>query len=116
MAVSLNQRSAMCSPTMNFREGIGLVLAIVGAALVPLGWIVSAKVYLIAFVIFCVGASLLYTDRRLKRALEIQKEDFGRGSSGPEVPVDIYNYTGWRSGGRRQDMESISESGGADGD
>lgn len=101
---------------MNFREGLGLVLAVVGAALVPLGWIVSAKIYLIAFVVFAVGAYLFYTERRLKRELEIEKERFGRRASGPEVPVDIHNYTGWRSGGRRQDMESTSESVGADGD
>lgn len=101
---------------MNFREILGLVLAVVGAALVPLGWIVSATIFVIAFALFAVGVGLFYTERRLKRAEEIEKESFGRRTSGPEVPIDMHNYTGWRSGGRRQDMESTSESGSGDGD
>ncbi len=101
---------------MSLREILGVVLAIVGAAVDPLGWVVSAKGLVVAFALLAVGVGLFYTERRRKREEEIAKEGGGRAASGPEVPGDIHNYTGWRSGGRRQDMESTADSGGADGD
>jgi len=101
---------------MNFREGLGLVLAVFGAALVPLGWILSAKLFLVAFVLFAVGVGLFYTARRLRKEEELEKESTRGGGSGLGVPADIHNYTGWRSGGRREDFESTSESSGGDAD
>lgn len=101
---------------LSFREGIGLFLAVVGAALVPLGWIISAKILVVAGILFGVGAVLFYSQRRIKREEEIEKESSGGGGTGHAVPKDIHNYTGWRSGGRRDDFESTSGSSGGDSD
>lgn len=101
---------------MNLTEATGLILAVAGAALVPLGWIVSAKIVVVGFVLLGVGVGLFYTERRLRREEKIDKESTGGGGTGSGVPADFYNYTGWRSGGRRRDMESTFESGDADGD
>jgi hypothetical protein len=101
---------------MTFREITGLALLIIGTAIVPLGWIISHKLLLLAALFIVVGAWLFYTERMLKRVAQLSKENSSNGNDGAPMPGDIHNYSGWRSGGRTEHHNSHSESGGADGD
>jgi hypothetical protein len=101
---------------MTVREIIGLVFLIVGTAIVPLGWIVSHKILLLAGLLLGVGVWLFYTARMLKREEQLAKESTGGGNYGPPMPGDIHNYTGWRTGGRTQPLDTTSSEGGSDGD
>ena len=101
---------------MTAREIIGLVFLIVGTAMVPLGWIVSHKILFLAGLILGVGVWLFYTARILKREARLAKESTGGGNYGPPMPGDIHNYTGWRTGGRTQPLDTTSSEGGSDGD
>ena len=101
---------------MTTRELAGLVFLIVGTAVVPLGWIVSHKILLLAALFIGAGAWLFYTARMLKRAEQLAKESTGGGNYGPPTPGDVHNYTGWRTGGRTQPLDTGSSEGGSDGD
>jgi hypothetical protein len=105
---------------MTVREVAGLLLLIVGTALVPLGWIISHKILLLVGVLVGVGAWLFYTERMLKKEKQLARENTGNGSHGTPLPGDIHNYTGWRTGGRTQPIDSTSSEDssedGADGD
>lgn len=70
-----------------------------GLVLVPVAWAFSRLLWLLAFLLLAVGAALFYTERKREEALE--KEADGGACHGTAVPTDIHNYTGWRSGGRR---------------
>ena len=89
---------------------------IVGVAIVPLGWLVSHKMLLLSGLLLGVGGSLFYTARMRKREEQITKESTGSGNYGPSVPGDVHNYTGWRSGGRTQPLDTTSSEGDSDGD
>lgn len=93
---------------MNFREGIGLVLIVVGAALVPVAWMTSRQLWAVAGVMIVIGAFLFYTKRMDARAAELEKEG-GSSTSGRGVPADIHNYSGWRTGGRSETMDGDDE-------
>ncbi len=83
------------------REVAGLVIAIAGVALVPLGWYFSRMLWAVAVVLVIVGLVLLLTDRLLKSEREI--ENTSSAYAPPvrsSVPGDIHNYSGWRDGGR----------------
>jgi hypothetical protein len=102
---------------MTAREIIGLVILIVGTAIVPLGWIISHKILLLAGLLIGVGAWLFYTERMLRREEQLSRESASSGNYGPPIPGDIHNYTGWRTGGRTESFDSTSSSeGGSDGD
>ena len=101
---------------MNVREITGLALLIVGTAIVPLGWIISHKLLLLAALFIVVGTWLFYTERMLKREEQLSKESSSNGNYGAPIPGDIHNYSGWRTGGRTEHFDSHSESGGSDGD
>lgn len=83
---------------MSARELLGVLLVIAGAAVVPLGWIVSHKLLILAAALLGVGGALAYTGRVMRRE--------GASESGTGGPGDIHNYTGWRSGGRTEPLES----------
>jgi hypothetical protein len=100
---------------MKLREGLGLLLTVVGVALVPLGWMVSAKIYLLSCLLVGAGVLLFYTEQRRAREERVERERVG-GGTGTGVPGDAHNYSGWQTDGRRQPLDSISESGGGDGD
>ncbi|MFZ2163045.1 MAG: hypothetical protein WAW02_12575 [Sideroxyarcus sp.] len=100
---------------MTAREIVSLGFLIVGLAIVPLGWIVSHNILLLAGLLLGVGAWLFYTERMLKKEEQLAKEGTGSGNYGHPVPGDINNSTGWRTGGRTESLESIFE-GGGDGD
>ena len=91
---------------MNFREAIGFTLVCLALVVVPAAWVFSRLLWLAAFVLFVVGAGLFYTERIRKREEAIEREGGGSGCSGPAMPTDIHNYTGWRSGGRSETMDS----------
>ncbi len=101
---------------MTAREIIGLVFLIAGVATVPLGWIVSHNILLLTGLLFGAGAWLFYTERMLKRAAQLDKEDTSGGNSGHPIPGDIHNYTGWHTGGRAESFDSSSSSEGGTGD
>ena len=85
---------------MSPREVLGLLLVVAGAIVVPLGWIVSHKLLIVAVALFGVGGALVYTGRVIRREREQS------GYQGPAIPSDINNSTGWRSGGRTETFES----------
>lgn len=101
---------------MTLREIFGLALLIVGTALIPLSWIVSHKILLLAVVLDFVGFLLFYTERILKQEAQQAKDGVSSGSYGSHVPGDMNNYTGWRTGGRTDTFDSGSSDGGGDGD
>lgn len=101
---------------MTAREVIGLALLIVGTSLVPLGWIVSHKILILAVALVFVGFVLFYTERMIKKEELQAKEGVSSGSFGSHVPGDMHNYTGWRTGGRTEPIDASSSEGGADGD
>lgn len=101
---------------MTAREIVGLGSLIVGAAIVPLGWIVSHNILLLAGLLLGVGAWLFYTERMLKREEQLTKEGTGSGNYSRPMSGDINNSTGWRTGGRTETLESASCEGGGDGD
>lgn len=100
---------------LNFREWLGLVVLVLSVALVPVGMYVSPLLWAASFVGVCVGVWLLYTERVLRREAQAEKEGGSSQPTGREMPGDIHNYSGWRSGGRSESFESES-SGGGDGD
>jgi membrane protein implicated in regulation of membrane protease activity len=103
---------------MNLREAIGLLLIIMALVLVPVAWAFSRLLWALAFFLLLAGAMLFYTERVRKREEKIEKESGGASchGTGAAMPTDIHNYTGWRSGGRSETMDSSSGSGGAEGD
>jgi protein-S-isoprenylcysteine O-methyltransferase Ste14 len=101
---------------MSIREIVGLILIIAGAAVTPLGWIVSHKILIAAAALIAVGGTLFYTARVMKREERLAREQSGGDNYGPAVPRDINNSAGWRSGGRTETLESSSSGHGADGD
>jgi hypothetical protein len=103
---------------MNFREAIGLLLIVGALVLVPVAWVTSRLLWLLAFLLLVTGLTLFYTERIRKREERLEKEYGGAPchGTGAAVPTDIHNYTGWRSGGRSETSDSSSEPGGADGD
>lgn len=115
MPISCGLMPGLGNPRLTTRERIGLVFLIAGMAIVPLGWIVSHKILLLSGLLLGVGGSLFYTARMRKREEQIAKECTGSGNYGPSVPRDVHNYTGWRSGGRTQPLDTASSEGGSDG-
>lgn len=102
---------------MTLREVLGLALLVIAITLVPVGWYASRMLWFLSLIGVILGAALFYTERRLKREAQIEKERLGGGTSyGPAVPTDIHNYTGWRSGGRSETMDNSFGSGGGEAD
>lgn len=101
---------------MTTRELVGLIFLIAGVSIVPLGWIVSHKILLLAGLLLGVGVWIFYTARMFKREEQLAKENTGGGNYGSPMPGDVHNYTGWRTGGRTQPLDTSSSEGGSDGD
>ena len=78
---------------MTMRELVGLAFLVAGAAIVPLGWIVSHKILLLAGLLLGIGAWLFYTTRMLEREQQLAKESTDDGQYGPPIPRDLHNYT-----------------------
>jgi uncharacterized membrane protein len=103
---------------LNFRELLGLTTIFIGLVLIPAAWAFSRSLTVIAFILIFIGALLFFTDRMQKRA-----DRMAEGPSAPsltggrDMPADIHNHTGWRTGGRRSDsFDGSDDSGGGDGD
>jgi hypothetical protein len=96
------------------REVIGLVVAIVGVSLIPIGWYFSRLLWIAAVVLVVLGLLLLLTDRVMKSEREIENAPAAYATPvRPGVPGDAHNYSGWRDGGRSLGGE---DSGGDAGD
>ena len=94
---------------------MGLAMLFAGPVIAPVAWMLSARLWLVAFTLYVLGLVFFLTDRMLKRAAENGKEgDGGEVSYGPALPSDIHNYTGWRDGGRSSTMNDHSGDGLAD--
>jgi hypothetical protein len=91
---------------MSFREWVGLVLVAVGLVLAPVAWAFSRPLWALAFGVMVVGLMLFFTER-VSRRMKRSSESAGSGHGHP-LPTDIHNYTGWRSGGRSETMDSHS--------
>lgn len=98
---------------MTFREATGLGMTIAGVLVLPIAWMFSRSLWLVAGVLIFVGVALFYTERVRKRAEQLEKEAGGSGS-GPCVPGDTHNYSGWQTGGRSGTMDGDSGGGGGD--
>jgi uncharacterized protein (DUF58 family) len=83
------------------REISGLVLTVVGVALVPMGWYFSRLLWMVAVVLVVVGSLLLFTERVLESEREAESASVAYSPPvRPSVPGDVHNYSGWRDGGR----------------
>ena len=102
--------------SMNFRESVGLALLVVATILIPVGQMFSRSIWVGSFLLFVAGAVLFYTERMVRKQERLDKEPTGGSSSGPAMPADIHNYTGWRSGGRRDTTDNDFSGGGDGGD
>ena len=103
---------------MRLREAIGLLLVIVALVLVPAAWAFSRLLWALALLLFIAGLMLFYTERVRKKEEKLEKKTSEASCHGEStaVPTDIHNYTGWRSGGRSETMDSSFESSDGDGD
>ncbi|MGH8475675.1 MAG: hypothetical protein ACRER2_07880 [Methylococcales bacterium] len=101
---------------MNVREALGFALILVALILVPIAWMFSRVLWLVAFGLLLMGSILFYSVRMIKRELDLEKETGGCGTPGTPLPSDIHDYTGWGSGGRSETMDSDFGSGGGDGE
>lgn len=100
---------------MKFREALGLMLMMAGIALGPLGWIISPMLLIASAVLVLVGGALFLTNRMVDRQIEAGRDTPARNTVREPVPSDIFNYSGWRSGGRTTPLDSTN-SDGSDGD
>jgi hypothetical protein len=101
---------------MSARETIGLGLIVIALVLTPVAWTTSRMLWILAFLTFVLGLMLFLTGR-VQRRLEESSGDrcsVSDGRNSRDMPTDIHNYTGWRSGGRSETMDSSSEN--SDGD
>jgi hypothetical protein len=98
---------------MNAREIIGLALIVIALVLIPVAWTTSRLLWLIAFLTFVLGG-LLFFSERVRRRIERPEPEAGHCGTSPSraMPTDIHNYTGWRSGGRSETMDSAEGSDG----
>jgi len=103
---------------LNRREAAGLLLIVAGLVLMPVAWAFSRLLWALCGVLLAAGVLLFYTERRMRREAQLSRDAVSSSGSGTGSPVpnDIYNYTGWRSGGRSETMDSALESGAGDGD
>ena len=84
----------------------------------PVAWAFSRLLWALAFLLLVAGATLFYTEHMRKKEEKLEKETGGASchGAGAAMPTDIHNYTGWRSGGRSETMDSSFESSDEDGD
>ena len=97
---------------MATREIFGLALIAIALVLTPLAWLSSRVLWFVAFAMFVSGVALFFTERVMRRISKSEGNGYGSASSsGQAMPTDIHNYTGWRSGGRSETMDSPSNTG-----
>ena len=97
---------------MEPRNWIGLTIAFIGMVLQPIGWILYPWVRILSLVLFAVGVAIFFTQKYIE---QMDAKEFGSGSDpSSSGPGDIYNYSGWRSGGRSE--SGLSDSDGGSGD
>ena len=94
---------------MNVREMLGLATIVVALVLVPVAWTTSRMLWLVSFLLLVLG-SILFVSERIARRLERLERETGGGTcaSGHAMPTDVHNFTGWRSGGRSETMDSAT--------
>jgi len=90
---------------MNTRETLGLILIVIGLILMPVAWMFSRLLWMVAFTVLFFGGYLFYTERMIKREEKLAKETGGDCAPGSAMPSDIHNYSGWGTGGRSETMD-----------
>lgn len=98
---------------MNIRETLGFILIVIGAILLPVAWMFSRLLWVVALTVLFFGSYLFYTGRMIKRAEKLEKESSGC-SPNSAIPKDIHNYSGWASGGRSETMDDSLDFGADD--
>ncbi len=101
---------------MSIREMLGIFIILVGLALSPLAWAYMHILWGVCIVLFGVGGYLFFTKRVQDKLEELDKDDRRFSYTGAPMPTDIFNYTGWRSGGQRDNRSTDSDFGGGDSD
>lgn len=96
---------------MELRNWIGIVIILIGVVLQPVGFMFVFWVQILSFVLIAIGVIIFATQKFIEYKEE--KEFNSRGSSGPGMPGDIHEYSGWGSGGRSESWSS--KHGGEDG-
>lgn len=101
---------------LRIREVIGLPLIVLSVALTPVAWATSHILWVVCGVLFLLGGVLFYAQRIVDREMASAKEGGEAAShyTGPKMSGDVYNYSGWRTGGRSGTMDA--DSSGADGE
>ena len=89
---------------MNIRETFGFILILIGVILMPVAWMFSRLLWIVAFTVLFFGIYLFYTERMIKREEKLEKESGGCAPA-TVIPTDIHNYSGWASGGRSETMD-----------
>lgn len=97
---------------INARETLGFTLIVAALILVPVAWATSRMLWFAAFLLLVLGSVLFWSERMARRLEASEAEPGGTGSGGQcrAMPTDIHNYTGWRSGGRSETMDSPTSS------
>jgi len=101
---------------MSIREMLGILLVLIGLVLTPLAWAYMHLLWGFCIVLFGVGGYLFFTKRVQEKLDELDRDDRRSTNSGTPMPTDIFNYTGWRSGGHKDNTSRDSDFGGGDGD
>ena len=91
---------------MSIREILGMALVVVALVVVPVAWIASRWLWMVSFFALVLGVSLFFSARNMRRLEESEKMGGGSSTTGTPMPTDVHNYTGWRSGGRSETMDS----------
>ena len=94
--------------SISFREALGVALVFASLVLSPVAWMWSRLLWAVALLLFFAGALLFLTSRMRDRQRELDNEGAAAGDSGPAVPSDVHDYTGWQHGGRSETMDSDS--------
>ena len=96
---------------MEPRNWIGLGIIIIGVIIQPIGFMYFFWAQILSFVLIFIGFLIFGTQKYLDYKTE---KEFSSGhQSGPAIPGDIHDHSGWGSGGQSSSWTS-SNSGGGD--
>ena len=96
---------------MEARNYIGIVLVAIGTTIIPIGWMFSPILTVVGFLLFSLGVIIFMTQRYIEKSEEAEFGSREKEQSGPGMPADIHDNSGWGSGGRSEGWSS-SDSGG----
>ncbi|MDM8564894.1 hypothetical protein QUF74_04510 [Candidatus Halobeggiatoa sp. HSG11] len=97
---------------MELRNWIGIIIALVGAILQPIGWMYVYWIHALSFILIFVGILIFATQKYIEKS---EEKEFGTGAHRDNCPRlgDVHGYSGWNDGGRIESWSS--NNGGSDG-